>query len=241
MEKLEGATFLQKTAAWAVHIFTASGMLSAFMALVAIDNGEWKECWLWLLLCLVIDGVDGTFARMAKVNVVLPQIEGKYIDYVIDFATYAIIPAFFFYKVGMTSDALMPFAIATMLLSAALYYGKSDMTGGEAYFVGFPVLWNMVVFLLFFIVDLNPVWSFIVVLCFGILHFIPLKYAYPSQAKRFFWAHMGATFLACAGAIAVLYHYPKVPDWSRYVVLAVMFWFFAMAVIETLDIKNPDQ
>ena len=170
MEKREGATFLQKTAAWAVHIFTASGLLSAFMALVAIDQGDWKACWLWLMLCLVIDGVDGTFARMARVSIVLPQMNGKYIDYVIDFATYAIIAAFFFYKVGMTSDVLMPFAIAVMLLSSALYYGKSDMTRGEAYFVGFPVLWNMVVFLLFFIVDLDPFWSFIVVLIFGALH-----------------------------------------------------------------------
>ncbi len=233
-------TFLQKALAWSVHVFTASGLLSAFMALVAIDNGDWKACWLWLLLCLVIDGVDGTFARMANVSTVLPQIEGKYIDYVIDFATYAIIPAFFFYKVGMTSDTLMPYAISIMLLSAALYYGKSDMTGGGAYFIGFPVLWNVVVFFLFFIVDLSPVGNLIAVIIFGILHFIPLKYAYPSQAKRFAWGHRVASLMVAVSAIAVLYYYPEVPSWTKYTVLAVMAWFFVMAVVETLSEKKQN-
>jgi len=231
-------TFVQKIAAWSVHIFTASGLLSAFMALVAIDNGDWKACWLWLLLCLFIDGVDGTFARMAKVGEVLPHMEGKYIDYVIDFATYAIIPAFFFYKVGMTSEGLMPYAISIMLLSSALYYGKSDMTGGEFYFVGFPVLWNLVVYLLFFIVDLGPLWNFFMVIFFGTLHFIPLKYAYPSRAKRFFWGHMVAVMLACISSIAVLYFFPETPDWARYLTILVMGWFFVMALVETLSVNK---
>ncbi len=239
MERGE-ASITQKALAWAVHIFTASGLLSAFMAIVAIDKGNWKQCWLWLLLCLVIDGIDGTFARMARVKEVLPQIEGKYIDYVIDFATYAIIPAFFFYKVGMTSEVLMPYAISVMLLSSALYYGKSDMTGGETYFVGFPVLWNTVVFLLFFILDLSPLWNFSMVVFFGILHFVPLKYAYPSQAKRFFWAHMTATLTACVASIAVLYFYPDTPMWARCVIVGVMIWFFVMAVVETMFDSEMD-
>jgi len=241
MEKIQNPTVIQRATAWSVHVFTASGLLSAFMALVAIDNGDWKACWLWLVLCLVIDGVDGTFARMANVRAVLPQIEGKYIDYVIDFATYAIIPAFFFYKVEMTSESLMPFAIAVMLLSAALYYGKADMTGGEAYFVGFPVLWNMVVFLLFFVVDLSSFWNFMVVIFFGVLHFIPLKYAYPSQAKRFFWGHILFAILAGVGAMTILLYYPAVPDWSRYLVLIVMIWFLLMAIVETLIFKSNDE
>ena len=36
-----------------------------------------------------LDGIDGTFARMAKVKEVLPHVDGKMIDYVIDFFTYA--------------------------------------------------------------------------------------------------------------------------------------------------------
>jgi len=228
-------SFLQKMAAWSVHIFTASGLLAAFMALVAIDQGDWKACWLWLFLCFVIDGVDGTFARMANVKAVLPQIDGKYIDYVIDFAAYAIIPAFFFYKTSMTSDGLMIWSIGIMLLSAALYYGKSDMTGGGSYFIGFPVLWNLVVFLLFFAIDLGPTGNFLAILFFGILHFIPLKYAYPSQAKRFFWAHMIATLVGAGTGGYVLYQYPTVIAWPKWVIVAVMSWFLIMAIIETYD------
>lgn len=226
----------QRIAAWSVHVFTASGLLAAFMAMVAIDQGAWKACWYWLLLCLFIDGIDGTFARMAKVREVLPHMDGKYIDYVIDFATYAIIPVFFFYKVGLTSDALMPWTIGVMLLSSALYYGKADMTEGNdkgKYFVGFPVLWNVVAFLLFFIFQFSPTWNFLIVLCFGALHFVPLKFAYPSRAGRFFWGHVAASFLVMISGVAVLFYYPDTPDWARYLTMAVTLWFMVMAIVET--------
>jgi len=227
----------QRIAAWSVHLFTASGLLAAFMALVAIDDGKWAECWLWLLLCLFIDGIDGTFARMAKVKEVLPHMEGKYIDYVIDFATYAIIPAFFFYKAEMTSLSWMPWAISVMLLSSAIYYGKSNMTGLNEkgyYFIGFPVLWNVVVFLLFFIFQLSDAWNFFFVVFFGILHFVPLKFAYPSRAGRFFWGHVMASILTLVAGAAVLYFYPSPPDWARYLTMAITLWFMIMAVVETV-------
>jgi len=230
-------TTLQILAAWAVHLFTASGLLAAFMALVAIDNGAWAESWYWLLLCLFIDGVDGTFARMANVKEVLPQMEGKYIDYVIDFATYAIIPVFFFYKVELTSSVLMPWSISIMLLTSAIYYGKSDMTGGSdkgKYFIGFPVLWNVVVFLLFFILHLDATWNFILVVGFGMLHFVPLKFAYPSRARRFFWPHIIASCLVLVAGFIVLYYYPDTPDWARYSTLGIVIWFMSMAVVETV-------
>jgi len=87
----------QKIAAWSVHLFTASGLLAGFMGLIAAISGDYQASMLWILATLVIDGIDGTFARMAKVKEVLPQVDGKTIDYVIDFFTYAILPAYLFF------------------------------------------------------------------------------------------------------------------------------------------------
>ena len=75
-----------------VHLFTSTGVLAAFMAIRAISElqaGWQKEAMLWLILALFIDGVDGAMARAVKAREVLPGWDGKYIDYVIDFLTYA--------------------------------------------------------------------------------------------------------------------------------------------------------
>ena len=47
---------LEKGLAWSVHIFTATGILSAFMALLAVERGDWKMAMVWLIVCQFIDG-----------------------------------------------------------------------------------------------------------------------------------------------------------------------------------------
>ena len=74
-------TFIQKALAWSVHIFTASGLLTGFMAILAINEKDWRSTMFWLLAALIIDGIDGTFARMFRVKEVLPYIDGKTIDF----------------------------------------------------------------------------------------------------------------------------------------------------------------
>ena len=46
-------------AAWLVHLFTASGVVIAFLALEATWRGDWRLALLWLLAALAVDGVDG--------------------------------------------------------------------------------------------------------------------------------------------------------------------------------------
>jgi len=203
------------------------------MAIVSIDKGEWRSCFLWLFLCFVIDALDGTLARRFRAKEVLPHMDGKSIDFVIDFATYAIIPAFFFYKAGMVVPELMPIALIVMLLSSALYYGKTGMVEDEQYFIGFPVLWNFVVFYQFFVFQNNQLLNFISVLIFGILHFVPLKFAYPSRAKRFFWLHLLFTFIGLLSVLAVLYIYPARNVYSEIAAISAVSYFGIFAIYDT--------
>lgn len=70
----------EKIFAWAVHLFTASGVVFAALALLAILDNQPQHCVLWLSVSLVIDGVDGTLARKFRVKNVLPQVDGAYTD-----------------------------------------------------------------------------------------------------------------------------------------------------------------
>ena len=55
---------VDKALAWSVHIFTASGLLAGFMAILAINASDWRGAMFWLLVALVIDGIDGTFCLL---------------------------------------------------------------------------------------------------------------------------------------------------------------------------------
>lgn len=204
------------------------------MAIIAVDQENWRSCFLWLFACFIIDSVDGTLARKFKVKEVLPHMDGKNIDYIIDFAAYALIPAIFFYKAEMVQAELMLLTLAIMLLSSALYYGKVGMVEDDQYFIGFPVLWNFVVFFQFFVFENHQVLNFVSVIFFGILHFVPLKFAYPSRAKRYFWSHLVFAVVGLIGALTILLNYPVS---NRLYVAAALIpaaYFFGFAIFDTI-------
>ena len=226
-------TFIQKTLAWSVHIFTASGLLTGFMAILAINEKDWRSAMFWLLAALVIDGIDGTFARMFRVKEVLPFMDGKTIDYVIDFATYAIIPAYFFYEAELvTQDWRLPLTFLILMVSA-LYYGKEGMVSADNYFVGFPVLWNMVVFYLIFVLSCSPLMNALLVVFFAMLHFVPIKFAYPSQASRLKGVTIAATLVFLIALPLLVYYYPERPMWLKIVMILNLCYFGGIATWDT--------
>ncbi len=185
---------MQKAAAWGVHAFTASGMVAGFWAIVSASEGHFSMAFVMLIVSVIIDGIDGTFARLFRVQEVLPNVSGQTMDYVIDFATYAIIPAYIIYEATLLPPALAFWGATIILIVSALYYGKEGMVSNDYYFVGFPVMWNLVAFYLFYVFNFSPIGNFITVIIFAILHFVPIKYLYPSRSKRF----MGLNILASA-------------------------------------------
>ncbi|MEM6804310.1 MAG: CDP-alcohol phosphatidyltransferase family protein [Bacteroidota bacterium] len=224
---------IEKIAAWGVHIFTSLGLISGFLAMIAITEKAWPLAFFWLFISFIIDGVDGSLARYFKVKEVLPQMNGKNIDYVIDFANYAIIPAFFFYYAEMVSQVWMYPCLAVILLTSALYYGKEGMVADNEYFVGFPVLWNLVVFFEFFVFHNQPLLNIIFVFIFGALHFVPIKFAYPSHSKRYFWLHMIASVLFFLAAAANLYYYPEKILALDLILVGVVVYFGLVAIMDT--------
>lgn len=200
---------LDKALAWSVHLFTASGILAGFMAILAIQVHDWRRAMLWLILALIIDGVDGTLARRFRVVEVLPFMNGKTIDYVVDFATYAIIPAYFFYETALVNESWRLISTFLILMTSAIYYGKEGMVSDDNYFIGFPVLWNIVVFYMVFVFHLPDWANLLVILLFSILHFVPIKFPYPSQQAQ--WREVTWAMAALFGIsmLGVVWIYPE--------------------------------
>lgn len=241
----------QKAAAWLVHAFTASGIVAGFWAIVCISEGNFFMAFLMLFLTLVIDGIDGTFARMANTKEVLPNMSGQTMDYVIDFATYAIIPAYLIYAATidgipiseggsyLVPEELRFWAAAIILLVSTLYYGKEGMVSNDYYFVGFPVMWNMVAFYLYYVYQFPPLGNFIMILIFAILHFVPIKFLYPSRTPKFKRTNIFITVLFVVSNVALLtivegkYDSALAYQIMRGLSLFCMFYFAATAVYHT--------
>src|SRR5436190_13195700 len=89
--------------AFAVHVFTAAGAALALAALIYAVRGEWPAMFLCLGAALIVDGVDGTFARHLHVAERLPRWSGDVLDLVVDFTTYVFVPAY-----AIAASGLLP-------------------------------------------------------------------------------------------------------------------------------------
>jgi len=229
-----------KLAAWSVHLFTASGLLAGFMGLLAAIDGDYRAAMAWMLATLVIDGIDGTFARMAKVKEVLPQVDGKTIDYVIDFFTYAILPAYLFF-VAVDAPVWALYAGSfMMLLSAAIYYGMDGMVSEDGkHFVGFPVLWNMVIYVFIFVTPWLawPVTLGLVAL-FSVLHFVPILVPYPSRGGRWWAVTLGMVVVFIVTAGLNVWAFPGVSAIGRWGCLLSVGYLTLVTVLDTLGVGD---
>ena len=57
---------LTNACAFSVHILTATGAAFAFAALFYAVAAQWTAVFLCLGIALIIDGIDGTIARMSR-------------------------------------------------------------------------------------------------------------------------------------------------------------------------------
>ena len=170
----------QTLAAWSVHLLTASGLLLALLMLQAANAGRWQTFFLLMALSILIDGFDGLLARKARVKEILPGIDGMLLDNIVDFVTYAVVPAY----LALTTDLVPAFWSAPIaviiLLTSAFQFSQSDAKTDDHFYKGFPSYWNIAVY---YMVLLR--WPAAVNLGFllglSVMVFVPIKFIYPSR------------------------------------------------------------
>src|SRR4030095_5290852 len=89
---------IRKVAAWATHLFTASGAIWGLLAILAITNEQWVLAFAWMGVSVFVDSFDGVLARRVRVKSVLPNFDGALLDNMIDFLNYVFVPAYFLYE-----------------------------------------------------------------------------------------------------------------------------------------------
>ncbi len=173
---------LQKIFAWCVHCYTALGLAIAALstALIVIGGEEnLRNSLMLLFIAMAIDASDGYFARLARVKEVVPTIDGRRLDDIIDFHTYTSIPLLFIWRSGLFPGDIA-WILILPLMASAYGFSQTNAKTEDGCFLGFPSYWNVIAFYFFF---LKPeVWfSFVIIVVFSVLTFIPVKYLYPSM------------------------------------------------------------
>lgn len=192
-----------RLAAAGVHLFTALGAVCGLFAALAVFDAAWERMFAWLGLALIIDGIDGTFARLAQVEERLPRFSGERLDLVVDYVTYVFVPALALVRAGFLGDTAAPVLAAAILLSSLYHFADLASKGDDYSFIGFPAVWNLVAFYLFAFAA--PPWlaCSVVAACVA-LTFVPMRWVHPLRVVQLRVVTLAITLAWAVAAIAAV-------------------------------------
>jgi phosphatidylcholine synthase len=173
-----------------VHLLTATGAVLSMLAMLAAVNEDWNLMFLWLVVALIVDGVDGPLARRYDVSRNWPTYDGVLMDLIVDYLTYVFIPAFALFKSGLLPGWPGWLAIIVIVYGSVIYFADTRMKTKDKSFAGFPACWNMVVLVLFAVEPPKEI-ILLVVILLSITMFTNLKFIHPTRTPRWHGMNLG--------------------------------------------------
>lgn len=176
--------FFLKFRAWTIHAITASGALVVLLGYYAISQGFLKLGVFCMLLTIVIDSIDGPLARYWQVTNVVPNFDGARLDYIIDFSSWVLLPAFYIMSTQEILSTPWNFIAAFMLtLSSSYQFCCIDLKSTATAFKRWPSPWSMMLMLM--LIWQMPQWfNFILISACVFFSFVPLYYAHPFRRSK---------------------------------------------------------
>lgn len=224
------STVFRKLLAWSAHLFTASGVVWGFLAILAIQNQQWKVAFIWMAVAVIVDGFDGELARRLRVQEYARGLDGALLDNIIDYLNYVIVPALFLYEAQLLPEQFLLFGPLLILLASAYQFCQVDAKTADHSFKGFPSYWNMVVIYLF-LFDSHPWMNLVVIVFLSVLVFVPVKYLYPSRTRRFRKTSLLLSYAWGLLGVAILVLYPAVPAWLLWLSLLYVAYYAGVSLL----------
>jgi phosphatidylcholine synthase len=230
---------LHYMAAWAVHLFTASGAFIGVLTLNKIYQHEYVFALFLMTVTVFIDAVDGSFARLVQVKKILPQIDGALLDNITDYLNYVVTPCFFLLvKPDMLPQAYSFLLVAAISICSAYQFCQSDAKTPDHFFKGFPCYWNIAVLYLF-LFDTSMHFNALLLSGLCVLIFVPVKYVYPSRLDYLTESFVLKVLMHCCSIIYgistlfLLISYPKVDTFWMDVSLSYVVMYLCLSFYRT--------
>jgi phosphatidylcholine synthase len=199
---------VRRAAAWATHLFTASGAIWGLLSILAIAGEQWILAFVWMGVSVFVDSFDGLLARRLRVKDVLPSFDGALLDNMVDFLNYVFVPAYFLYQSSILPHGFGLTGAILILIASSYQFCQDDAKTDDHFFKGFPSYWNIMVYYMF-LLSWNGWVNLAIILLLSALVFVPIKYVYPARTKM--WRKLTLTLSCLWGVvnIIVLVQYPR--------------------------------
>lgn len=223
----------QTLAAWLVHMLTASTAVIGIFALREIEHKQWALFFGLLALTTAIDSFDGALARYFRAKERVPNIDGALLDNIVDYFTYALVPAAFVFDSGYFTPFGAVAGASMIALSSAYQFAQVDAKTDDHCFKGWPSYWNIVV-LYIVLLGLSPAMNFCFILFFTVLIFVPVKYIYPSRTTRFRKFNILLALLWGGSMLVLIAQIPRPSRWLIWLSLVYVAYYMLMSFWLTL-------
>ena len=188
-----------------------------------------------MIAATVVDGVDGWLARLARVDQRASGVDGRRLDDIVDYVTYVFVPAALMLRSSLLPAAIAWPVAATVLLSSAFGFSRTDAKTADHFFTGFPSYWNIVALYLF-AMGLDPGWNAAIIVVLAILVFVPIGYIYPSRTVEWQVPTLVLGAIWSAAMIGIAWRLPDV--WRPGVFVSLLFPLYYVVLSLVLHVRR---
>lgn len=223
-------------AGYAVHVYTATGIVFALLATLEICRAEpdVRLVFIWLLIAVLVDATDGPLARAVDIKRTAPAINGRTIDDIVDFLTFTFIPLLLIARMSWVPEPVLLFVTPPLVASLLGFANVGAKDEQHGFFLGFPSYWNIIALYFALLTPRFGVWpNGIVLLILALLTVMPIGFIYPNLAPpRWKPLIMIGACVWLLTLVATLILYPAVPFWLIAVSLIYPLLYSVVSMIE---------
>lgn len=222
---------------FSVHAFTALGAIAGLLALSAILSGEIRQGLIWLIICQILDGVDGLFARRFDVKTHAPRINGTTLDLVIDYVTCVVVPVVLMIELKLLLPGWEIMIAGLIFFTSALWFARSDQETEDSWFNGFPASWNLVI-PSFIILEIPHTWVIIISIVFALAQLTTIKFPHLVKVKTLRPLTLSLTFVYFCALTALSIQFPNGPEELKILLVIAPMYVISLAVWRTFFAKD---
>jgi phosphatidylcholine synthase len=220
----EPITLGQRVRAYSVHVYTASGVVFAFLAAAetCAAHPDPRRVFLWLIVAVLIDATDGPLARRWHVKSRAPRIDGRSIDDIVDYLTFTFVPLLLVWRLQWLPAPAGLWVTCAMIASLLGFANTGAKQEREGFFLGFPSYWNVYAFYAgMWFTHHGPFIPAIVLGVLTVLTVLPVRFIYPNLISQPWRGVLVVTAVVwLGGLLAILPRYPAVPSWLGWLSLS---------------------
>lgn len=232
-------TFSQAARGYFVHVYTACGLIFAFLAAAETCRAEpdARMVFVWLVAAVLIDATDGPLARLWHVHDWAPRIDGRKIDDLVDYLTFTFVPLLLGWRMGWFAPPAGLWVTAAMIASVLGFAMVDAKQEAQGFFRGFPSYWNIFVFYAgIWHGYYGPLPATVLLVLLTVLTVLPVRFVYPNLAPPpWRWPVLVGAGVWLAILLFMLIGYPHVDPAVTWVSLVYPMFYVVLSVYLDID------